>query len=118
MTGLIHAAGHSSAQVAVTGGAWLVAIVASALGAWLRWIAPVVILVAYLLLHPGGAHGFINVGGTTWIWIIVLVVGGFIGYQLGGRGILRNVGEREYRTRLTAAKGISSIWRRWFGDAE
>jgi hypothetical protein len=51
------------------------------------------------------------------IWIVVLAAGGFIGWQLGGRAILRHIGEREYRNRVESAKGISSIWRQWFRDA-
>jgi len=100
----------------MSGGSWLLAIAAAAAGAWLRWIAPIAIFVLYLVLHTTSGHSAIHVGGSAVILIAVLVVGGFAGWHLGGRTILRHIGEREYRGRIVVAKGISGFWRWWFRD--
>jgi len=117
MTGIFLATAHAAAAPAgLSDAAWFFAVVAAAAGALARWIAPVAILLLYLVLHTGTGHAAIHTTGTRLTWIVVLVVGGFIGWQLGGRAILRHIGEREYRNRIASAKGISWIWGSWFGD--
>jgi hypothetical protein len=116
MTGVFLAAGHVATQPAAIGGVtWLVAIAAAAAGAWARWVAPIAIALLYLLLHTGSGHSAFHGSGTV-PWIFVLAAGGFVGWQLGGRTVLRHIGEREYRNRIASAKGISSIWGAWFRD--
>jgi|SRR5690348_4333336 hypothetical protein len=120
MTGNILAVGHAASVsgAATTGLTWFFLILAAAAGARLGWLAPIGIFVLYLLLHTSAVHGAVHVSGSVLQWAVIALIGGFVGWQLGGRGILRNLGEREYRSRLSTAKGISSIWRRWFGDSE
>lgn len=95
--------------------AWFFIIIAAVAGAVIRWFAPIIIFFIYFVLHASTGPHISHPEDLT--WFAVLVVGGFIGWQLGGRAILRHVGDREFRTRLTAAKGISGVWRSWFGDA-
>jgi hypothetical protein len=117
MTGHLLAVDHAAAAktIVITGGTWIVAILAAAAGAWVRWLAPIGIFVIYVLMHAGGhaVHGTSSDLG----WLVVAAVGLFAGLQLGGRTMLRHVGEREYRSRIIAAKTISSLWSRWFRDA-
>jgi hypothetical protein len=112
------AAGHatSAGTLGFSGGTWFLAIVASALGAQFRWWIPGAIGLLYVAVHSGSA--VFHVGNGTLPWVLILLVGGFVGWQVGGRGMLRHVGEREYRNRIIAAKTISSIWNRWFPDAD
>ena len=118
MTGYLLAAGHATTAktLTISGGIWIVAILAAVAGAWLRWLAPIGIVVAYLITHSAGhaAHA----GGSDLAWVVIAVIGGFVGWQIGGRAMLRHVGEREYRNRIVAAKTISSIWSRWWSDAK
>jgi hypothetical protein len=120
MTGDFLAVGHATSvsMAATTGLTWFLLILAAAAGARLGWLAPIGIFVLYLLLHAGAAHGAVHVSGSVLLWVVIALVGGFVGWQLGGRGILRHIGEQEYRNRLSSAKGISSIWKRWLGDGE
>ena len=119
MTGHFLAVGDApSVGAAATGMTWFLLILAAAAGARLGWLAPIGIFVLYLLLHSGAAHGAVHVSGSVLQWVVIALVGGFAGWQLGGRGILRHIVEREYRNRISSAKGISSIWKRWFGDSE
>ncbi len=120
MTGNVLAVGHAASVsgTATTGLTWFLLILAAAAGARLGWLAPIGIFVLYLLLHTGAVHGAAHVSGSVLLWAVIALVGGFAGWQLGGRGILRHIGEREYRSRLSTAKGISSIWKRWLGDSE
>lgn len=120
MTGhfLVVAHATSVSKAATTGLTWFLLILAATAGARLGWLAPIGIFVLYLLLHAGAAHGAVHISGTALPWVVIALVGGFVGWQLGGRGILRHIGEREYRNRLSGAKGISSIWKRWLGDSE
>ena len=112
--------GHAVAVSAVStnGVTWFLLVLAAAAGARLGWLAPIAIFVLYLLLHAGPVHGAVHISALISLWAAIAAVTFFIGWQLGGRGILRHVGEREYRTRLSAAKGISSIWKSWSGDAK
>jgi hypothetical protein len=94
---------------------WFLLILAAAAGARFGWLAPVGVFVLYLLMHGGSGHGAVNFSAAMLPWILIALACGFIGWQLGGRAILRHLGEHEYTNRLSAAKGISSVWRRWFG---
>jgi uncharacterized membrane protein YfcA len=116
MIGHLIAAGHttSAGTLGFSGGTWFLAIVASVLGAQFRWAIPVGFVLLYLAVHSGAAA--FHTGDGTLPWVVIAVIGGFVGWQVGGRAILRHVGEREYRTRMTAARGVSSIWRNWFPD--
>ena len=107
-----HAAAASS--FSFTGGTWIVAIFAAAAGAYLKWVAPIGIFVVYLITHT---HGSGHTTGSELAWIVIAVIGGYVGWHVGGRAMLKHVGEREYRNRITAAKSVNSIWSRWFGDA-
>ena len=120
MTGHLLAVGYATAvsMPATTGMTWFLLILAAAAGARLGWLAPIGIFVLYLLLHAGAAHGAAHVSGSLLLWVVIALVAGFVGWQLGGREILRHIGEREYRNRVSTAKGISSTWKRWFGDSE
>jgi hypothetical protein len=117
MTGHLLAVDHAAAAktVAITGGTWIVAILAAALGAWLRWLAPIGIFVIYLITHASG-HAT-HTTSSDLAWIVIAAIGIFVGWQIGGRAMLRHVGEREYRNRVIAAKTVSSIWSRWWRDA-
>lgn len=116
--GHLIAAAHATdpGTLGFSGGTWFLAILASAAGAQFRWAIPVGIGLLYLAVHSGSA--VFHTGHATFPWVVIAVVGGFVGWQAGGRAILRHIGEREYRGRIIAAKGISSIWRRWFPDAD
>ena len=96
---------------------WLFIILAAAVGARIGWLAPVILIAVYLITHVGGgsAHGGFNFNLAMIPWILIALACGFIGWQLGGRAILRHLGQREYITRLSSAKGVSSVWKRWFG---
>lgn len=96
---------------------WFLLILAAAAGARFSWLAPIGILVLFLLMHATAAHD-VNAIGAALPWLVVALAALLVGWQLGGRTILRHVGEREYRNRLSAAKGINSIWQRWPRDAE
>jgi uncharacterized membrane protein YfcA len=110
------AAAHSVTQPpGVTGGTWFFVIAASIAGALFRWIAPIVLFLLYLVLHTSTVSHVSHPSGNL-TWYVLLVVGGFIGWQLGGRTVLRHIGEREWRNRIASAKGISSIWGFWFND--
>ena len=117
MAGSLLAAEHTAAANAfsITGGIWVVAIIAAASGAYLRWVAPIGIFVLYLITHSGG-HGTGHVTGTEVALLVIAAIGVYAGWQVGGRAMLRHIGERNYRTQITAAKSISSIWGRWFSD--
>ena len=69
----------------------------------------------YLITHSGG-HGSVHVTGTEVALLVIAVIGVYAGWQVGGRTMLRHIGERNYRTQIAAAKSISSIWGRWFSD--
>jgi uncharacterized membrane protein YsdA (DUF1294 family) len=120
MTGhfLVVGQATSVSKAATTGLTWFLLILAAAAGARLGWLAPIGIFVLYLLLHAGAAHGAVHVSDSVLQWVVIALVGGFAGWQLGGRSILRHIGEREYRNRLSSAKGISSIWKSWLGDGK
>ena len=117
MAGDILALSHvtSAGLLTATGLTWFLLILAAAAGARFGWLAPVAIFVLYLVMHSGSTHGHANFSAAMLPWILIALACGFIGWQLGGRAILRHLGEREYLTRLSAAQGISSIWKRWFG---
>jgi hypothetical protein len=110
------AAAHDAAQTGInaSGGTWFIIIAAALAGAAVRWIAPIAIFLFYLLTHTAFFHSVGHVG-TTFIWVLVAVAL-FVGLQLGGRTILRHLGEREYRVRLGNVKTISSLWQFWPGD--
>lgn len=118
MTGHLLAVEHAAAAstFSFTGGTWLVAIFAAAAGAYLKWAAPIGIFVIYLFTHSS-THGSGHLTGSELAWIVIAAIGGYIGWHIGGRSMLRHVGEREYRNRIIAAKSVASIWSRWFGDA-
>lgn len=120
MTGHFLAVGYATSvsMPATTGMTWFLLILAAAAGARFGWLAPIGIFVLYLLLHAGAAHGALHVGGSVLLWAVIALVAGFVGWQRGGRAILRHVGEREYRNRVSAAKGISPFWKHWFGDSD
>jgi len=116
----ILAVGHAATSVStvtITGVTWFWLIIAAAAGARFSWLAPVGIVVVYLLLHAHAAHTAVH-ASVLLLWVVIALVAGIVGWQLGGRAILRHVGEREYRNRLSHAKGISSIWKWWSGDSE
>lgn len=117
MTGHFLAAGLAAAAgtSAIAGGTWIVAILAAVAGAYLRWVAPIGIIVAYLITHSGG-HGSAHLAGSGFAWIAIAAVGGYVGWHVGGRTMLRHLGEREYRNRIGAAKTVNSFWSRWFTD--
>ena len=118
MVGSILAVAHtpSVSLPTATGLTWLFLVLAAVCGARFGWLAPVVIVVLYLVTHSGGSsHGGLNFSGAMLPWILIALACGFIGWQLGGRAILRHLGQREYITRLSSAKGVNSIWKRWFG---
>jgi len=94
---------------------WAVAILAAASGAYLGWLAPIGIIVLYLPTHSG-AHGPGQLTGSELAWIVVAVIGIYAGWHVGGRAMLRHIGERLYRDRIIDAKSISSIWSYWFRD--
>ena len=96
-----------------TGLMWFLLILAAAAGARYGWLVPIGIFVLYLVMHSGSRHGNFSVALLP--WILIGLACGFIGWQLGGRAILRHLGEAEFLGRLTNAKRISSVWTRWFG---
>ena len=117
MTGSLLTVEHAAAAniFSFTSGIWVVAILAAASGAYLRWVAPIGIFALYLITHSGG-HGSVHVTGTEVALLVIAVIGVYAGWQVGGRTMLRHIGERNYRTQIAAAKSISSIWGRWFSD--
>jgi hypothetical protein len=116
MTGTLAAAQSVTQSPGLSGTAWFFIIIAAIAGAVIRWLAPIVIFFIYFVMHTSTSPHISH--PETLLWFAVLVVGGFIGWQLGGRMMLRHVGEREFRNRLGFAKGISGIWASWFGDGE
>lgn len=118
MTGYL-AAGLAAASgtSAITGGTWIVAIFAAAAGAYLKWLAPAGIFVAYLITHSG-RYSFLHSVGSGFAWAALVAIGGYVGWHVGGRSILRHLGEREYRNRIAAVKTVSSIWGNWFSDPD
>jgi hypothetical protein len=116
MVGHILSVGQvTTVSSAVTSGTtWFLLIVAAAAGARFGWLAPIGVFVLYLLMHGGTLHRATAVSSTTLPLVLIAVIGGFVGWQLGGRGILRHLGVHDYDTRLKSAKNVSSIWKRWF----
>jgi hypothetical protein len=116
MMGHILAAGQvTTVSSAVTSGTtWFLLILAAAAGARFGWLAPIGVFVLYLLMHAGPLHHAPAVSSTTILLVVIAVIGGFVGWQIGGRGILRDLGAREYDNRLTTAKDVRSMWKRWF----
>jgi len=94
---------------------WFFLILAAVAGARFGWLAPIGIFVLYLVMHGGSTHGAVNFSAAMLPWILIALACGFIGWQLGGRAILRHLGEHEYGNRLSSAKKVSSVWKRWFG---
>jgi hypothetical protein len=119
MTGHLLAVEHAAAAktFTISGGTWIIAILAAAAGAYLRWLVPIGIFVLYLITHSGG-HSSAHLGGSGLAWIAIAAIVGYVGWQIGGRTMMRHIGEREYRNRLVAAKSISSIWKGWWGDSD
>src|SRR5215471_8991357 len=117
MAGNILALSHttSASLPTTTSLTWFLLVLAAAAGARFGWLAPVGIFLLYLLVHGGSRHGAVNFSAAMIPWILIALACGFIGWQLGGRAILRHLGEHEYASRLFNAKGVSSIWKRWFG---
>lgn len=114
MAGTLAAAQSVTQSPGLTSTAWFFIVIAAVAGAAIRWFAPIVVLFIYFTLHhatgPHVSHP------QDLLWFAVLVAGGFIGWHLGGRAILRSLGEREYRVRLGGIKAVSGIWTSWFGD--
>lgn len=119
MTGYLLTVGHATAvnTFSIADGLWIVTIIAAASGAYLRWLSPIGIFVAYLITHSDG-HGSSHLTDFELALIAIAAVGAYVGWHMGGRTMLRHVSEREYRNRIVAAKSISSGWRRWFSDAK
>jgi len=117
MTGNLLAVGHATAAntFSITNEIWVVAIIAAAIGAYAGWLAPIGIFALFLITHAGG-HGSFHLTGIELGFLVVAVICGYVGRQIGGRTMLRHVGEREYRNRMIGAKTVSSIWDRWFSD--
>jgi len=103
------AAGHSAAHASgLSGTTWFYIIIAGIAVARFKVIGLVVIGLLYLVAHAGG-HPLIH--SSEFPWLLGIGAGVFIGLQLGGRAMLRDVAEKAARGQVSGAKLVRGIWR-------
>lgn len=114
MTGFLaagHAAAHSSGLL--SGTTWFFIIIAGVAVARFKVVGLVVIGLLYLVFHAGG-HPLVH--GSEVPWFLGIAAGVFIGFQVGGRAMIRDAAEKGARGQISGARSVNGFWRSWFSD--